>query len=98
MKRLLPVLLLGASLAARGAEPPWSFVVMGDTRDVGTGTRTGISPELPALAAAIAAEKPDLVLHTGDLANGYYTKRSSPVHGLFREMLRNWKAAVRALH
>ena len=32
----------------------WSFVVFGDTRDATQDTRTGISPFLPALAAAIA--------------------------------------------
>lgn len=83
---------------AKGPEPAWSFVVMGDTRDAAIDTSTGISPYLPRLAEAIAAEKPDLVIHTGDLANGYYTSRDSPLHGKFREMLRNWKKAVRPIY
>lgn len=80
------------------AEKPWTFVVMGDTRDKVVNTATGISPDLPKLAAAIAAENPDFVLHTGDLTNGYYTSPSSPVHGKYREMFRNWKAAVRPIY
>lgn len=71
---------------------------MGDTRDKTTHTATGISPDLPELARAIAAEKPDLVLHTGDLCNGYYTAKDSPMHGRFKEMFRNWKAAVKAVY
>lgn len=97
MRRLAPLALLLLPLAAAPAEPPWSFVVLGDTRDRTTRTATGISPDLPALAAAVAAEKPDLVLHTGDLANGYYTHRSSPVHGKFREMLRRFREAMKPL-
>lgn len=84
--------------AAEAAQPKWSFVVMGDTRDLTTDTLTGISPDLALLAQAIAAEKPDLVLHTGDLINGYYTSKSSPMTGKYREMLENWKAAIRPVY
>ena len=51
----------------------WSFVVFGDTRDATQDTQTGISPLLRRIAEGIAAEKPALVIHTGDLINGYYT-------------------------
>ncbi len=95
---LLLVLALLAAPAARAAEPPWSFVVMGDTRDRTAATLTGISPDLPALAQAIAAERPDLVIHVGDLVNGYHTGRDSPVRGQFRRQLANWKAAVRPIY
>jgi hypothetical protein len=98
---LLSLLCISLGLfpcTALSAAPVWSFVVMGDTRDATTDTLTGISPDLPRLAAAVAAEKPDLVIHTGDLANGYFTTGNSPMHGRYREMFRNWKAAMKPLH
>jgi hypothetical protein len=101
LARRFSFLLLLAQLArpvATAAEPPWSFVVMGDTRDRTKATLTGISPDLDRLARAIAAEKPDLVIHTGDLINGYYTAPDSPVHGEFRRQLATWKAAVRPIY
>jgi predicted phosphodiesterase len=73
----------------------WKFVVMGDTRDKTKDTTTGISPDLPRIARAIVEEKPDLVLHTGDLCNGYYTTKNSPLHGKFKEMFLNWKVAMK---
>lgn len=77
---------------------PWKFIVMGDTRDNTTATLTGISPDLSLLISAIASEKPELVIHTGDLCNGYYTDKDSPMHGKYTEMFRNWKKAVSPLH
>lgn len=76
----------------------WSFVVFGDTRDLSKDTKTGISPFLSKLAERIAAEKPALVIHTGDLVNGYYTHASSPVHGKYDEMFENWKRAVKPIY
>lgn len=83
---------------AYGTASSWKFVVMGDTRDRTTKTDTGISPDLPEMAKAIAAEKPDLVIHTGDLCNGYYTTKDSPMHSRFREMFGRWKAAVKPIY
>jgi Icc-related predicted phosphoesterase len=92
-------ILLSTLVSAAGAtDAVWTFVVMGDTRDRTTATLTGISPDLPRLADAIAGEHPDLVIHTGDLTNGYYTTKSSPMHGKFREMFHNWKTAVRPIY
>jgi hypothetical protein len=71
---------------------------MGDTRDKTTNTMTGVSPDLPKMAEAIAQEQPDFVIHTGDLTNGYYTTQGSPVHGKFKEMFYNWKSAVRPIY
>ncbi len=91
--------LLGNSpCAAETGKGRWTFVVLGDTRDKVRNTRTGISPELAGMGEAIALEKPDLVIHTGDLCNGYHTTKDSPMHGKFKEMFRNWKAAVRPIY
>jgi hypothetical protein len=76
----------------------WTFVVLGDTRDLSDETQTGISPALNRLAKTIAAEKPDLVIHNGDLINGFYTSRGSEIHGKFREMFDNWKQAMRPIY
>jgi hypothetical protein len=76
----------------------WSFAVFGDTRDATKDTQTGISPLLGRIAEGIAAEKPALVIHTGDLINGYYTHATSPVHAKYDEMFENWKAAVRPIY
>lgn len=76
----------------------WTFVVFGDTRDETKDTQTGISPYLSIIAQGIASEKPDLVIHTGDLINGYYTNKSSPVHGKHVDMFNNWKEAMRPVY
>jgi hypothetical protein len=76
----------------------WSFVVFGDTRDATPNTQTGISPLLGRLVEGIAAEKPALVIHIGDLANGFYTREHSPVHGKYNEMFENWKGAVKPIY
>ncbi len=95
---ILLLVVAAAPCPASQHEGTWSYVVMGDTRDTTTDTLTGISPDLGRLAAAIAAEKPDLVIHTGDLANGYYTTPTSPMHGRFHDQFRNWKKGVKALY
>jgi hypothetical protein len=76
----------------------WSFVVFGDTRDAKQDTQTGISPLLGRLAESIAAEKPALVIHIGDLINGYYILNTSLLHGNYSAMFKNWKAAVRPIY
>lgn len=76
----------------------WSFVVFGDTRDAVQNTQRGISPLLGRIAERIVAEKPALVIHTGDLINGYHTSKKSPVHGKYEEMFDNWKAAVKPIY
>jgi hypothetical protein len=77
---------------------PWRFVVFGDTRDSTKDTQTGISPMLGLLAKSIAAEKPALVIHIGDLINGFYTLKKSPLHGNYKEMFENWKTAVKPIY
>jgi hypothetical protein len=57
----------------------WRFVVFGDTRGdfdpakhppYDIATATGVSPQLPRIAAKIASLHPDFVLHVGDLIGG----------------------------
>ena len=69
----------------------WSFVVFGDTRDATRNTQTGISPLLGRMAEAIAAEKPALVIHIGDLINGFYTSKKSPIHGKYMKCSKTGK-------
>lgn len=76
----------------------WRFVVFGDTRDATKDTQTGFSPLLGILAKSIAAEKPALVIHIGDLVNGYYTLGKSPLHGKYNQMFVNWKTAVKPIY
>lgn len=76
----------------------WRFVVFGDTRDATRDTPTGISPFLGKMAESIAAEKPALVIHVGDLINGFYTTKNSPVHGQYSEMFGRWKTAVKPIY
>lgn len=94
----LLVLLSALTSEANTAKAVWTFVVMGDTRDKTTDTMTGVSRDLPKLADAIAREHPDLVIHTGDLTNGYYTTEGSPMHRKFKEMFQHWKNAVRPIY
>lgn len=75
----------------------WRFVVFGDTRDATQDTILGVSPFLNEFAKKIADEKPELVLHLGDLINGFYTHEISPVHGKYNVMFENWKTAVKPI-
>lgn len=84
--------------AASKGTTSWTFVVFGDTRDETQNTQKGISPHLSSIARGIAAEKPDFAIHTGDLINGYYTHRSSPVRGKYAEMFDHWKAAMKPVY
>jgi len=79
----------------------WSFVLIGDTRDVTKASATGISGGLNDLARHIAAEpvKPDMVIHAGDLTNGYWLKAPSPLLKLdpkarYRAMYGNFLSAT----
>jgi predicted phosphodiesterase len=76
----------------------WKFVVIGDTRDEEYDTETGISPYLGELASGIAQEAPDLVLHNGDLINGYYVDNSSSISGNYTAMFANWKKAMAPIY
>jgi hypothetical protein len=76
----------------------WSFVVFGDTRDTTSNTKKGISPLLDRLVEGIVAEKPALVIHIGDLINGFYTSKDSPVHKKYSQMFENWKTAVKPIY
>ncbi len=94
-----PAVSAGVSASLGSVESErWSFVVFGDTRDAVRDTQTGISPLLGRLAESIAAEKPALVIHIGDLINGYYTSTKSPLHGKYDEMFDNWKTAVKPIY
>lgn len=85
---------VNAPKASGEESDPWTFVVIGDTRDERVDTATGVSPYLHVLAERIAEERPDLVLHDGDLVNGYYTNASSPIHGNYSAMFDNWKSEM----
>lgn len=84
--------------SARAESNRWRFVVFGDTRDATQDTQTGISPLLGKMAEGIAAEKPALVIHIGDLINGFYTHSKSPLHGNYDQMFENWKRAVKPIY
>jgi hypothetical protein len=109
MLAMLVLLVSGAAVAsAQKATKPqqdggniWTFIVIGDTRDITKATATGISPALPALAAAIAQEnvKPDFLVHAGDLTNGYWLSAASPLAQLpgkqkYLKMFENFLAAM----
>ena len=93
----VPSSSVAAAPLERAQGTRWSFVVFGDTRDATRDTQTGISPLLGRIAEGIAAEQPALVIHIGDLINGYYTSTKSPIHAKYTEMFENWKRAVRPI-
>jgi hypothetical protein len=108
--RSLPALLLAAGLlvlacgcTAPGTTnatpaPRWTFVVVGDSRAAGGDTATGVSPDLPVIASAIAAEEPAFVIFSGDLIIGSGVNDSSPVHGDYRAQFEHWETAMRPVH
>ncbi len=75
-------------------QTPWAFVVIGDTQDSVMDTKFGINPFLPNLFKAIATEKPDFILHTGDCISGEYTSDNSPIAGNFTGMYGHFMKAA----
>ena len=89
------------SIAAPTTSPvsgSWKFVVFGDSPDPATNTTTGISPALAPIARAIAAEKPDLAVYIGDLANGALLTNASPMQKNYTGQFGNWMEAVSPVH
>ena len=67
--------------------PPFSFAVFGDNQFATTSCTSGVSERL-AVPAAIVAEAPDFVLHTGDLMDhGYDDGAYEAFEGCYGEML-----------
>ncbi len=114
-RKLIPQTLVCLSvslLCAPALQADWSFVMLGDTRDVDY-TTTGVSPYLNTIAQKIATLNPDLVLMGGDLANGN-ALTNGPSHSLFddfngnftdanaytlyTQMLNNWKTAMQPVY
>ena len=76
-----------------------TFVVFGDSPDPANNTTTGISPYLSPIATAVAAEKPDLVMYTGDLVNGWMLlPNESPMATNYSGQFENWMQAVSPIH
>ncbi len=96
---LLAVILwvLSASLCF-SASDVWKFVIFGDTRHPDPMTTTGISPKIPALSKAIAAEKPELVFFYGDFINGYYAHQESALYQKYKPQFDNWLAAMKPVY
>ncbi|MCX6694572.1 MAG: metallophosphoesterase [Methanomicrobiales archaeon] len=76
----------------------WKFVVLGDSPDGAINSTTGISPNIHLISAAVAAEKPDLVIFTGDLISGWSLGNDSPVQRDYMAQFGNWMAAVSPIH
>jgi hypothetical protein len=112
MHPLLPVFLAATLLVlACGCTAPatitdadpstgacWTFVVVGDSRAATAVTLTGVSPDLPAIASAIAAERPALVIFTGDLIIGSTVLDHTPLHEHYDAQFEHWGGAMRAVH
>ena len=86
MKKLRSVIsalaLAGVFMAnAASAQPSWSFVMLGDTRD-GDSTTNGVSTNLFTMAKKIASlnPRPQLVIVAGDLCNGNALYTNSGVY------------------
>jgi 3',5'-cyclic AMP phosphodiesterase CpdA len=101
LTRVLPSLILliaAALLPATGLakDKTWKFVVLSDTRSnpCDGDWKGGVNSEtLARIAAAVAREKPDLVLVPGDLVLGR-TWRECGQPDPFNTQLRNWRAAM----
>jgi DNA repair exonuclease SbcCD nuclease subunit len=76
----------------------WKFIVFGDSPDPAKNTTTGISPDLSRIATAVAAEKPDLVMYTGDLVNGWMLTNESPMETNYTGQFGRWMEAVSPIH
>ncbi len=99
------LLVLASGCTAPGAAPTsatpaatpaggnaWTFVVVGDSRAGSPLSSTGVSPDLPAIASAIAAEEPAFVLFTGDLVSGWMVDLDD------RAQFEHWEEAMRPVH
>lgn len=101
-KQLKALLLVAFVLAAvsstalaqdAGTAKTWRFAVVCDTRgeNVFESGKPGVNERvLAAIAQAIAADKPDLLLFPGDLVNGLQLSEKTP----FPVQLGNWRKAM----
>ncbi|MFO1475809.1 MAG: hypothetical protein U1F98_04055 [Verrucomicrobiota bacterium] len=88
--------LLAAAMPA-GADPAeWRLIVVGDSPGDPT-SATGVSPDLAAIAQAIALEQPapDFVLFPGDLISDINIPGVSPSLG---QQYTNWLAAMAPIY
>jgi len=93
-KRLALISLLLAALLLTGcAQPKWTFIVTGDTRNGDNGVNTTILAEL---ANEIVKTNPDFILLTGDLVNGYnpQTELQSQLNTWLSTMMPVYKAGI----
>ena len=98
-------LMVVAAANTASAQNSWSFVMLGDTRDVNN-TSNGVSPYLNAMAQKIASLHPQLVIVAGDLCNGNCLDTNSslcPTNGdfssdamkkVYAKFFVNWKTAM----
>lgn len=99
-------LVLGCGCASLGttanatsaAGAPWKFVVVGDSRAPTGNTTTGISEDLDEIATAIAAERPSLLVFSGDLVSGWNVDKDSPVYRDYQAQFENWMSAMAPVH
>lgn len=87
--RLVLVYLLLAVALTGCAEPPWKFIVTGDSRGSDNGVNKTILSEI---ADEIVNNKVDFVLISGDLVNGYVDQ--SPL----QSQLNNWRNTMEPVY
>ena len=113
MRPILPAVLLVAvaSLLCCGCTAPvpttnatpapgacWTFVVVGDSRAATPVSFSGVSPDLPAIASAIAAERPAFVIFPGDLVIGSSVLHDTPLLDDYEGQFEDWGEAMGPVH
>ena len=86
--------LFAAALAVLFASPAygdWSFAMLGDTRGNDSGTDSGVSPYLNAIAQRMAALNPTMVLVSGDLCSG---DLAGATYTDFTRQFNTWQTAM----
>lgn len=96
---LLPDAITQANALPTAAKASvWKFAMISDTHDADMQhTQTGVTAYLPPIINYIIAEKPDLVLQTGDLITGAQTLPTSPAYKKFDMQYANYKKVTAPL-
>ena len=89
---LLLALLFFAAACGKGSS--WSFAVISDTQGNHAAEECINRPALEKIAADIVAEKPEIVLVSGDLVNGWMRNYGKD----FAEQYADWKAAMKPVY
>lgn len=89
----LVFIILSSVVSLLFAEPPWKFIIAGDTRSDGKNKNNGVNvPILGEIAAEVVRQKADFILIPGDLVYGGVNQKK------LQKQLTTWRDAMQPVY